>query len=175
MGRLFGLLLLFGGISLVQAGWGQEAGAVKNDLVLISRADAGSSGVYIEKAQKALTEAGVLFDTLTQEQATASALAPYQAAVLPLNIFSPELEGALSSFVSSGGKLIVFYTASPAVAHLVGIESLTYTSPEYDGQFTEIVQSAEPVPGAPSVVRFNSWNVFAPTLLPSAQIGRAHV
>ncbi len=170
MGRLFGLLLLFGGISLVQAGWGQEAGAVKNDLVLISRADAGSSGVYIEKVQKALTEAGVLFDTLTQEQATASALAPYQAAVLPLNTFSPELEESLSSFVSSGGKLIVLYTASPAVARLVGVESLTYTSPDYDGQFAEIVQSAEPVPGAPVAVRFNSWNVFVPTLLPSARV-----
>lgn len=52
---------------------------------------------------------------------------------------------ALTSFVSRGGKLVVFYSSSPRLASLMGVRTLGYAAASYPGRWSRM----DFLPGAP--------------------------
>lgn len=55
----------------------------------------------------------------------------------------------LASFVRRGGKLVVFYTASPALASLMGVKVLGYKTAPYPGAWSRMDFDASSLPGCP--------------------------
>jgi len=140
------------------------------ELVVITRKVTGATANYISNATEALKAAGLRFDELDQEEASAQQLAPYKLAILPLNTYPSAFEAALEQYVAGGGKLIVCYTASEAIAQLLGISQLEYRQPEYSHQFYTMTLEVGKLPGAPASVQFDSWNVFIPQLAAGASV-----
>lgn len=54
-----------------------------------------------------------------------------------------------SSFVKRGGKLVVFYTASPALANLMGVKVLGYKTAPYPGAWSSMDFDSSAFPGCP--------------------------
>ena len=55
----------------------------------------------------------------------------------------------LSSFVKGGGKLVVFHTASPALADLMGVKVLGYKTAPYPGSWSRMDFDVSSVSGCP--------------------------
>ena len=55
----------------------------------------------------------------------------------------------LTSFVRRGGKLVVFYSASPALASLMGVKPLGYKTAPYPGAWSRMDFDASTIPGCP--------------------------
>ena len=58
----------------------------------------------------------------------------------------------LSSFVKRGGKLVVFYTASPALADLMGVKVLGYKTAPYPGAWSRMDFDTSSIPGCPKAI-----------------------
>ena len=60
---------------------------------------------------------------------------------------------ALRAFRARGGKLVVFHSASPALADLMGVRPVGYASAPYPGAYSRMAfASPSPVPGAPASI-----------------------
>ena len=59
---------------------------------------------------------------------------------------------SLRAFRSRGGKLVVFYSASPALAALMGVKPLGYTKASYPGQWSRMDFSARYPEGCPKSI-----------------------
>ena len=62
----------------------------------------------------------------------------------------------LEKFRSRGGKMVVFHSASPALARMMGVRPVGYKSASYPGQWSKMVFSAKFPEGLPSSVRQTS-------------------
>jgi len=58
----------------------------------------------------------------------------------------------LKSFVKRGGKLVVFYTASPALANLMGVKVLGYATAPYPGAWSSMDFDTSSVQGCPKSI-----------------------
>ena len=58
----------------------------------------------------------------------------------------------LASFVKRGGKLVVFYTASPALANLMGVKVLGYKTAPRPGAWSRMDFDASALPGCPKSI-----------------------
>jgi len=58
----------------------------------------------------------------------------------------------LKSFVKRGGKLVVFYTASPALANLMGVKVLGYATAPYPGAWSSMDFDVSSVQGCPKSI-----------------------
>lgn len=59
---------------------------------------------------------------------------------------------ALREFRARGGKLVVFYSASPKLGELMGVRPIGYKAASYPGQWSRMDFSSSAPPGAPSVI-----------------------
>lgn len=55
----------------------------------------------------------------------------------------------ISSFIKRGGKAVVFYTASPALANLIGVKVLGYKTAPYPGAWSRMNFDQTAIPGCP--------------------------
>ena len=62
----------------------------------------------------------------------------------------------LKSFRSRGGKLVVFYSASPALGEMMGVKPLGYTQAPYPGAWSKMVFSGGVPAGLPTAIRQTS-------------------
>ena len=62
----------------------------------------------------------------------------------------------LETFCSKGGKLVVFYSSSPALARLMGVKILGYTKAAYPGQWSRMDFKAKYPSGLPGAIRQTS-------------------
>jgi len=67
----------------------------------------------------------------------------------------------LQSFISRGGKLIVFYSASTSLASMMGMKNLGYQGNHSDGNWSMMKFVPSAVKGAPGNIRQSSRNVIA--------------
>lgn len=58
----------------------------------------------------------------------------------------------LRDFRARGGRLVVFHSASPALADLMGVKPVGYAAAPYPGAYSRMDFAAGAVPGAPSTV-----------------------
>jgi uncharacterized lipoprotein YddW (UPF0748 family) len=79
---------------------------------------------------RCLTETGIPHDTVDDEAVTDASLAGRRIAILSCCPEPPEREvAALDRFAAAGGRLIVFYSSSPALAAAMGLQLGNYTPP----------------------------------------------
>lgn len=62
----------------------------------------------------------------------------------------------LSAFRARGGKLVVFYSSSPALAHLMGVKVVAYKKAAYPGQWSRMDFTASTPAGLPRSIRQTS-------------------
>ena len=112
-------------------------------------------------AERWLKESGVTVNRADDTQ-LAKTLSGVKAAVLvyPGNPSSAQL-AALESFTASGGRLIVCYSSSPALANLMGVKLGGYLKSGTDGRWSRMVFSERRPRGCPAAVRQSSANLFA--------------
>ena len=106
------------------------------------------------------TEAGVEA-VLTDDTDLAKSLADKKVAVL-VYLSQPNASqmAALTAFTGRGGKLIVCYSSSPALAALMGVQTVGYQKGSTDGRWS-LMRFVETRPhGAPASVLQTSQNLF---------------
>ena len=120
---------------------------VEGSLVVVqgtgSCPDAGARAVAaqtVERISRLLVEAGIGHSIVTDEDVAKGALANTGAALLPYNPNpSPAELKALTGFLGRGGKLGVFYGASPALAAAMGFKLGPYVKAERPDRWRSIV------------------------------------
>ena len=105
-------------------------------------------------------EAGVEA-VLTDDTDLSKALAGKKVAVLVyLALPSASQMNALTAFVGRGGKLIVCYSSSPALAALMGIQAMGYQKGSTDGRWSQMRFVGERPRGVPDAILQTSQNLF---------------
>jgi len=111
-----------------------------------------------------LSELGIPHEVVDDEKVSTRSLKGVRVAVLTYNptLRATEL-AALDGFVKRGGRLVVFYSADPKLAHLMGVRLHTYRADPTSTRWTRMTFFDRALPGAPSVVYQRSRNIRAVT------------
>ena len=114
---------------------------------------------------------GIGSATLSDLDVTAGSLKRASLVVLPYNPQLPDpLAKTLIEYVHDGGKLLVFYLVPDQLRSLLGVEGGEWVKAPYPGAFSKIRIEEKALPGAPSLVAQQSWNISALRLVPG--VGR---
>jgi uncharacterized lipoprotein YddW (UPF0748 family) len=98
---------------------------------------------------------------LTEDTDLATALQGKKVAVLVYaSSPTPRQLQALSSYLASGGKLIVCYSCSPALAKLMGMQTVGYQKGSTDGRWSQMRFGKEVPQGTPEMILQTSSNLF---------------
>lgn len=100
---------------------------------------------------------GLDYGSISEENVETGGLAGSRLAIFPYsNSMTPAEVAQIQSFVSSGGKIIVFYTAPTAIFNLLGIQNLGMAgiTPRAMQFRTDIVDCV------PTYVKQASWNFY---------------
>ena len=149
---------------------------VEGSLVVVrattSCPDAGSravAGKTTDRLSRMLIEAGIGHSILTDDDVAKGALSKATAALLPYNPTpTPAQLKALTDFLARGGKLGVFYGASPALAAAMGFKLGPYVKADRPDRWRSIVFED---PGA-WLVPPRIWQ-NSPNLMPALPAGPA--
>jgi uncharacterized lipoprotein YddW (UPF0748 family) len=116
-------------------------------------------------------EAGV-DAALTDDADLSKALAGKKVAVLVyLALPTAPQMAALTAFAGRGGRLIVCYSSSPALAGLMGVQAVGYQKGSTDGRWSQMRFVGERPRGVPDAILQTSQNLF----LVQPVAGRSHV
>lgn len=85
--------------------------------------------------------------------------------VMPLQPTAAQL-AALARFRARGGKCLVFYSASPALAAIMGVRLGTYKKAGRPGHYARVAFTGSPLQGGPSVFRQQSAGIFSAQPVP---------
>lgn len=106
---------------------------------------------------------GLEFGVITDSEVESGVLSSARLAIFPYNPDISEQEvSAITDFVNSGGKIIVFYMLPSRLASLLGIENSEWTRETVPGQFSLISFDVNAVDGLPDSISQGSWNVTIP-------------
>lgn len=126
--------------------------AARQDTLLLVRAttsgrDASEQAVSAKLARRLsgwLKELGIPHGVISDGDVETGALRGARVAVLPYNPHpSSKMLGALKSFLEAGGKLMVFYSASPRLAALMELKLGRYARTDLPGRWS-IIALADP-------------------------------
>ncbi len=144
--------------------------AVWHDVVLATPVGPSvdrSTTRFVEDLSNLLTELGLSFDTLPEDDLSAEVLAKRKLVVLPYNPrLSDQAVDALAAFLQKGGKLFACYVLPAKLQPLLGIRRLSFYKPDQPGGLAEVRFTATDVAGLPRSVKQASWNVNQPEVLP---------
>lgn len=111
---------------------------------------------HVEWLSRYNIECGVI----SRASVAAGGLSQSRLAILPYNENVSAAEWtALSNHVAAGGKLLAYYLLPSQLEALLGIRAIGWTS----GDFKRWVFSAPNIPGLPTYVEQNSWNITRAT------------
>ncbi len=107
-----------------------------------------------------LTELGVAHRIVDDEKVSRRTLEGVRVAVLTYNptLRATEL-AAIDGFVKRGGRLVVFYSADPKLAHLMGVRLHSYRADPTGTRWTRMRFVDRALSGAPSMVYQRSRNI----------------
>jgi uncharacterized lipoprotein YddW (UPF0748 family) len=111
-----------------------------------------------------LSDLGIEHRVIDDEKVSTRTLKEARVAMLTYNprLRTTEL-ATLHGFVKRGGRLIVFYSADPKLAHLMGVRLHAYRADPTGTRWTRMSFLDRALPGAPSVVHQRSRNIRAIT------------
>lgn len=116
-----------------------------------------------EQMSDNLDALGLEFGVITDSEVESGVLSSARLAIFPYNPDISEQEvSAITDFVNSGGKIIVFYMLPSRLANLLGIESSEWTRETSPGQFSSISFDVNAVDGLPDNISQGSWNATIP-------------
>ena len=119
---------------------------------------------YVDALREHLASLGIACDQIDDLKVTAEALAPYKIALLPHQPGVPDnLTTALQAFVGQGGKIGLFYMSHKPLLELVGLSGASYLGGDQLGPVGGVKLDRTVLPGAPSRLDQQSWNVDQPT------------
>lgn len=150
----------------------RKTGALGEDTqVAIMRADSAAQRWPEEKssyAQYAETIAGhfdasgVPCSVVSDLDLSAEVLNKTKLLILPYNPIVPEKAAPLlNNFVQQGGKLMAFYIVPEPLKPLLGVQAGEHVNAPSPGAFSQIRFMSNAVPGAPALVKQQSWNITA--------------
>jgi len=103
----------------------------------------------------------IAHSVVDDEAVVAGRLKSAQVAILPYNSLPPDKElRALESFIKWGGKLMVFYSAEPKLAELMGFKLGSYQTAKVAGQWSSFAFNKYAPPLVPEVVYQDSSNIL---------------
>lgn len=112
---------------------------------------------------------GIEHATLSDLDLTTSALRHSQLVVLPHNPTMPEeAVRVLADFLEQGGHLLSFYGMPDGLRDAAKIDAGPWLRPSEPGGFAAMRFVDGALPGAPAVVKQNSWNIREPRAVPGA-------
>ncbi|MBU4365579.1 MAG: family 10 glycosylhydrolase [Verrucomicrobia bacterium] len=138
------------------------------DLVIVqgtlSMANAGERTYARSRTKRIsrwLQDFGLGHSVVDDEAVVAGRLKSARLAILPYNSLPPDKElRALESFVKRGGKLMVFYSAEPKLAELMGLKLGRYQTAKVAGQWSSFAFNKHASPLVPKVVYQDSSNIL---------------
>ncbi|MCX6994042.1 MAG: family 10 glycosylhydrolase [Kiritimatiellaeota bacterium] len=108
-----------------------------------------------------LRDQGMVHSVVDDDAVVADRLKSAQVAILPYNPQPPGKElRALESFIKQGGKLMVFYSAEPKLAELMGLKLGSYQAAKVTGQWSSFAFNKHAPALVPEVVYQDSANIF---------------
>lgn len=124
---------------------------------------------FAESMAKELKAVGVNCSILGDGELSEKALAPFQLVVLPYNPgMTDGVAEEISRFAKRGGKLLAFYSVSPKLYPVLGIQGGPHVKEPKPGTFAQIHFLPKALTGAPENVGQKSWNITAFTPAPGA-------
>jgi len=124
---------------------------------------------YTETIAQHLRALEVGCAVVSDQDLTAEGLAGAKLAILPYNPALPDRAAdELVKYVNRGGKLLVFYCVPDKLRPLLGVEGGKHMPAPSPGYFSTIHFASNALPGAPTVVTQQSWNVNAFQAVPGA-------
>jgi uncharacterized lipoprotein YddW (UPF0748 family) len=124
---------------------------------------------YAEAIAQHLRALEVGCAVVSDQDLAAESLAGAKLAVLPYNPALPERAAdELVKYVNRGGKLLVFYCVPDKLRPLLGVEGGKHVPAPSPGYFSTIRFATNALPGAPTVVTQQSWNINAFQAVPGA-------
>ena len=107
-----------------------------------------------------LDELGLGYRVLNDHQLTRTALDDSRIVLLGYNPNIPPSQAhVLNTFIADGGKLIVFYSADPGLAQMLGMSLGDYTLEAYPGQWSDFRFNSDTPTGTPRLVAQQSRNI----------------
>ena len=97
---------------------------------------------------------------LSDLDVTTESLQPAKLVILPYNPSMPErVTEALIHYLRHGGKLLAFYSVPGKLRPVLELQGGQHLKPAYPGNFAAVRFKEGLLPGAPSVVTQQSWNI----------------
>ena len=142
--------------------------ARSEDVVIIRGTPEGSENrtaqSTAERIGELLSETGIAFGTLTDEDVEAGALEGRKLAIFAYSPgMSDEETTRVEEFVAGGGKIVVFYSVPASIGELLGLATNVYKGTEREGQFAEVAFEPDALMGLPEKMHQGSWNIQAVT------------
>lgn len=110
---------------------------------------------------RALERACIGFEVLPDDTLEAEKLSGRRLAILAYSPrLNPPARAALLRYIGSGGRLLVFYSADPALWPALGIKTAKHRPRARAGEFSEIRFLKDAIPFAPESIAQDSWNVL---------------
>jgi uncharacterized lipoprotein YddW (UPF0748 family) len=119
---------------------------------------------YCGNVKAALEAVGVQYEEVGDADVERGALEGRSVAVFAYSsAMTAEEVAQVRAFVEAGGRIIVFYTASPELRDILGLGDYRHLKAQYDGQFATVAFSGGPLAGLPEHFAQGSWNIHAVT------------
>jgi uncharacterized lipoprotein YddW (UPF0748 family) len=120
----------------------------------------------VERCAEALAENLDALDVgcavLSDLEVTAESLQPAKVVILPYNPYMPErVAEELVHYLRHGGKLLAFCSVPEKLRPVLEIQGGQHLKAAYPGNFAAIRFKGGMLPGAPTVVNQQSWNINA--------------
>jgi uncharacterized lipoprotein YddW (UPF0748 family) len=124
---------------------------------------------FLETVAEQFQALGIGYATLSDLDVTSAVLKPFRLVVLPHNPTMPEpTVSAIGHFLEDGGRLLTFYGMPASLREPAGIEAGPFLRPEEPGGFAAMRFAEDALPGAPALVKQNSWNIREPKAVSGA-------
>ncbi|MBQ7189569.1 MAG: family 10 glycosylhydrolase [Kiritimatiellae bacterium] len=163
MNRILRSIRLFFGVALVSLGCGTVAAApiaIVQGAESIAESEQRFAASLAKHVERWYRSAGVQ-TLLCDDTALGQSLSGKTVAVLVyLSQPKPPQIAALRAFVQRGGKLIVCYSASPALAALMDVQVVRYLKDTTDGRWSRMCFVEDRPQGVPASILQTSSNIF---------------
>lgn len=131
----------------------------------------GSTEQFAESMAQQLRAADLGCAVISDLDVSAGRLKPAKLVILPYNPSLPEAAAdALIEYLKGGGRLLAFYIVPEQLCPVLGVAGGEHVRESYAGYFSAIRFGPGILPGAPPLVRQQSWNINA--LRPAPGAGR---
>jgi uncharacterized lipoprotein YddW (UPF0748 family) len=135
----------------------------------LAPAEARSVQQFTETMAETLRQLQLDWAVLSDLDATAATLKKAKVVILPHNPSLPDRTAdELVRYVSGGGKLLVFYTVPEKLRAVLKFEGGAHVKAARPGNFSSIRFFPGALPGAPTVVAQQSWNICSYQAVPGA-------